>query len=900
MDAEQEDFQINNSSMGCSSNRLVCHKSQPSSQDVCLSKQGGQARHTRCPPNAMDIRSGLCFPSMESITYSNKKNKGGGRKSSVDSPILAQEAMVLMAEGDFRTPHRLILSGSPMQNNLRELWSLFDFVFPGKLGTLPVFMEQFSVPITMGGYANASPVQMIHILEAFILGIGYTYLKMDGTTTVASRQPLISKFNEDSSIFVFLLTTRVGGLGVNLTGANRVVIYDPDWNPSTDTQARERSWRIGQKKEVTVYRLLTAGTIEEKIYHRNIQAINTQKLMKNLQSSLAPIFSISCPDSALKHYNETLQSALDEAAPPIHKTTRHRRQQPWHTLQTRFLQRCSRCAERLWRKSNLPEDFIHYKFMLKTYNSALHLSKQTYFNTLITSLSNNPKRLFDTFQSLLNPREQAPTTDLRADDLANYFKEKIDHIRQEIISQPLHTMHCPPSPTASSSLSDFEAVTEEEAKGTDDVTSTPTDWEVRGTNDLTSTPTDWEMRGTDDVTSTPTDREVRGIDNVTSTPTDREVKGIDNVISTPTDQEARDIVLNKRVLKDPKQRRFFKSNDLYELFTLTSPDTNQGTETSAIFAVSCIGGFRSSGQSPRGQGGHPLNRLPLGVPSVRVASNFLPEEKRLALLSSVCILKRPERRSLRFYMRALGKMVAKIGSRLHNFIQGLPVRTGIGSDVKLSKYPKKQTTTEVRFISKEDSCCTMKIEQPLPSMPSTSGCVAQPNSTKTTEPAKVLDRSRSPRSLDSLPSIKESMDSHSVNPAQLHHKHKAKTKHQDKVKRKKGAKYEGERISHLVKQKPFTKEVKEDRKGDGKTSDEYVLEKLLKKSVLSYTFRYQKYRLDQPISKKYRILPIPDTNATQWDTNIETIRYRKSIGIPIQRISADTRYLQYRNAQHYS
>ncbi|CAJ0960009.1 unnamed protein product, partial [Ranitomeya imitator] len=196
--------------------------------------------------------------------------------------------------------------------------------------------------------------------------------------------------------------------------------------------------------------------------YRNIQAINTQKLMMNLQSSLAPISSISCPDSALKHYNETLQSALDEAAPPIHKTTRHRRQQPWHTLQTRFLQRCSKCAERLWRKSNLPEDFIHYKFMLKTYNSALHLSKQTYFNTLITSLSNNPKRLFDTFQSLLNPREQAPTTDLRADDLANYFKEKIDHIRQEIISQSLHTMHCPPSPTASSSLSDFEAVTEEE------------------------------------------------------------------------------------------------------------------------------------------------------------------------------------------------------------------------------------------------------------------------------------------------------------------------------------------------------------------------------------------------------------------------------------------------------
>ncbi|GFU83338.1 transposable element Tc1 transposase [Trichonephila clavipes] len=59
----------------------------------------------------------------------------------------------------FRTPHRLILSGSPIQNNLKELWSLFDFIFPGKLGTLPVFMQEFSVPIMFGGYSNATQVQ---------------------------------------------------------------------------------------------------------------------------------------------------------------------------------------------------------------------------------------------------------------------------------------------------------------------------------------------------------------------------------------------------------------------------------------------------------------------------------------------------------------------------------------------------------------------------------------------------------------------------------------------------------------------------------------------------------------------------------------------------------------------
>ena len=75
-------------------------------------------------------------------------------------------------------------------------------------------------------------------------------------------------FCKDESVFVFLLTTRVGGLGINLTGADRVIIFDPDWNPSTDTQARERAWRIGQSRPVTIYRLLTTGTIEEKIYHR--------------------------------------------------------------------------------------------------------------------------------------------------------------------------------------------------------------------------------------------------------------------------------------------------------------------------------------------------------------------------------------------------------------------------------------------------------------------------------------------------------------------------------------------------------------------------------------------------------------------------------------------------------
>ena len=124
--------------------------------------------------------------------------------------------------------------------------------------------------------------QMLDILEAAVAAAGYVYRRMDGTTPVSHRMRLIDEFNSDARVFVFLLTTKVGGLGVNLTGADRVLLYDPDWNPSTDAQARERAWRIGQTKEVTVYRLVTAGTIEEKVYHRQIyKEFLTSKVLRD-------------------------------------------------------------------------------------------------------------------------------------------------------------------------------------------------------------------------------------------------------------------------------------------------------------------------------------------------------------------------------------------------------------------------------------------------------------------------------------------------------------------------------------------------------------------------------------------------------------------------------------------
>uniref|UniRef100_A0A5B6YVD1 Helicase C-terminal domain-containing protein n=1 Tax=Davidia involucrata TaxID=16924 RepID=A0A5B6YVD1_DAVIN len=126
--------------------------------------------------------------------------------------------------------------------------------------------------------------QMLDILENFLIAGGYNYRRLDGLTPIKQRMALIDEFNNTDDVFIFILTTKVGGLGTNLTGANRVIIFDPDWNPSTDMQARERAWRIGQTRDVTVYRLITRGTIEEKVYHRQIyKHFLTNKILKNPQ-----------------------------------------------------------------------------------------------------------------------------------------------------------------------------------------------------------------------------------------------------------------------------------------------------------------------------------------------------------------------------------------------------------------------------------------------------------------------------------------------------------------------------------------------------------------------------------------------------------------------------------------
>ncbi|XP_022522862.2 DNA excision repair protein ERCC-6-like isoform X2 [Astyanax mexicanus] len=113
--------------------------------------------------------------------------------------------------------------------------------------------------------------KMLDIIDRVLRNRNFRLLRVDGTVTqLVERERRITLFQTDRRYSVFLLTTQVGGVGITLTAANRVVIFDPSWNPATDAQAVDRAYRIGQTENVVIYRLITCGTVEEKIYRRQV------------------------------------------------------------------------------------------------------------------------------------------------------------------------------------------------------------------------------------------------------------------------------------------------------------------------------------------------------------------------------------------------------------------------------------------------------------------------------------------------------------------------------------------------------------------------------------------------------------------------------------------------------
>ncbi|XP_034640160.1 chromodomain-helicase-DNA-binding protein 2 isoform X6 [Trachemys scripta elegans] len=243
---------------------------------------------------------------------------------------------------DFKSNHRLLITGTPLQNSLKELWSLLHFIMPEKFEfwedfeddhgkgrengyqSLHKVLEPFLLRRVKKDVEKSLPAKVEQILRVEMSALQKQYYKwiltrnykalskgtrgstsgflnivmelkkccnhcylikppeeneretgmemlmrLDGSIKGEIRKQALDHFNaEGSEDFCFLLSTRAGGLGINLASADTVVIFDSDWNPQNDLQAQARAHRIGQKKQVNIYRLVTKGTVEEEIIER--------------------------------------------------------------------------------------------------------------------------------------------------------------------------------------------------------------------------------------------------------------------------------------------------------------------------------------------------------------------------------------------------------------------------------------------------------------------------------------------------------------------------------------------------------------------------------------------------------------------------------------------------------
>ncbi|AMD19772.1 HCL379Wp [Eremothecium sinecaudum] len=173
-----------------------------------------------------------------------------------------------------------------MDNPFHQLQTKLSIAFPdksllqydcGKLQNLAILLQN----LKENGHRALIFTQMtkvLDILEQFLNYHGYLYLRLDGATKVEDRQILTERFNSDSRITAFILSSRSGGLGINLTGADTVIFYDSDWNPAMDKQCQDRCHRIGQTRDVHIYRFVSEHTIESNI----LKKANQKRQLDNI------------------------------------------------------------------------------------------------------------------------------------------------------------------------------------------------------------------------------------------------------------------------------------------------------------------------------------------------------------------------------------------------------------------------------------------------------------------------------------------------------------------------------------------------------------------------------------------------------------------------------------------
>lgn len=208
---------------------------------------------------------------------------GFARTSEFNGPRIPNGHNTLIQEvcTDFPIPEPMlqlpyrIFGSSPPMSNFDPAKMLTD---SGKLHTLDKLLRQLRAE-NHRVLLFAQMTKMLDILEDYMNFRKFKYFRLDGSSAISDRRDMVRNFQNRNDIFVFLLSTRAGGLGINLTAADTVIFYEIDWNPTQDQQAMDRTHRLGQTKEVTVYRLICKDTIEEKILQRAKQKNAVQELV---------------------------------------------------------------------------------------------------------------------------------------------------------------------------------------------------------------------------------------------------------------------------------------------------------------------------------------------------------------------------------------------------------------------------------------------------------------------------------------------------------------------------------------------------------------------------------------------------------------------------------------------
>ncbi|KAF8712253.1 SNF2 family N-terminal domain, partial [Rhizoctonia solani] len=207
-----------------------------------------------------------------------KPDKGAGAENGKTTRTLVEEALGLLPPG--AAPDDITLSG--------------------KLIALATLLKQLRQTTEEKCILVSHYTSTLNIVEAYCRSVYYTYSRLDGSTAVTKRQQLVDEFNQakQSKKFLFLLSAKAGGVGLNLIGASRLILIDSDWNPSHDLQSMARIHRDGQKRPVFIYRLITTGTIDEKIYQRQVTKLGlSNSLMSESSGKEANSSSKSSADS---------------------------------------------------------------------------------------------------------------------------------------------------------------------------------------------------------------------------------------------------------------------------------------------------------------------------------------------------------------------------------------------------------------------------------------------------------------------------------------------------------------------------------------------------------------------------------------------------------------------------